>query len=87
MRTAVFIRTFDVSSKINYNWTKGVLMRSFDYGKLADKAWDNDILNLVAKIHEYKGRQDLFVRRKPKPAELDRLVEIAKYRVQKALIK
>ena len=53
-------------------------MRSFDYGKLADKAWDNDILNLVAKIHEYKGRQDLFVRRKPKPAELDRLVEIAK---------
>lgn len=53
-------------------------MRSFDYGKLADKAWDNDILNLVAKTHEYKGRQDLFVRRKPKPAELDRLVEIAK---------
>ena len=51
-------------------------MRTFDYGRLADKTWDTDILNLVAKIHEYKGRQDLFIRQKP--AELDRLVEIAK---------
>ena len=55
---------------------KGILMRSFDYSKLAEKAWDNEILNLVAKIHECKGRQDLFVRQKP--VELDRLVEIAK---------
>ena len=51
-------------------------MRSFDYSKLAEKAWDMDIVNLVAKIHECKGRQDLFVRQKP--VELDRLVEIAK---------
>ena len=51
-------------------------MRSFDYGKLADKAWGTDILNLVAKIHECKGRQDLFIRQKL--MKLDRLVEIAK---------
>ena len=51
-------------------------MRSFDYGRLADKAWGTDILNLVAKIHECKGRQDLFLRQKP--VELDRLVEIAR---------
>ena len=51
-------------------------MRSFDYSKLYDKAWDTDILNLVAKIHECKGRQDLFIRQKP--VELTRLVEIAK---------
>ena len=51
-------------------------MRKFDYNSLAKRNWDNDILNLVAKIHECKGRQDLFVRQKP--AELDRLVEIAK---------
>ncbi len=51
-------------------------MRSFDYNRLKDKAWDTDILNLVAKIHECKGRQDLFIRQKP--IELDRLVEIAK---------
>lgn len=51
-------------------------MRSFDYNKLAERTWDTDILNLVAKIHECKGRQDLFIRQKP--MELTRLVEIAK---------
>ena len=51
-------------------------MRSFDYSRLYDKAWDTDILNLVAKIHEYKGRQDLFIRQRP--VELDRLIEVAK---------
>ena len=51
-------------------------MRKFDYLSLAKRAWDMDILNLVAKIHEYKGRQDLFIRRKF--AELDKLVEIAR---------
>ena len=40
-------------------------MRSFDYSKLYEKAWDTDILNLVAKIHECKGRQDLFFKQKP----------------------
>ena len=52
------------------------MMRTFDYSSLEQKQWGTDILNLVARIHECKGRQDLFVRQKP--AELDRLVEIAK---------
>ncbi len=51
-------------------------MRSFDYNCLADQTWDMDILNLVAKIHEYKGRQDLYIMQKP--VELERLIEIAK---------
>ena len=51
-------------------------MRGFDYNALADRTWDTDILNLVAKIHEYKGRQALFARQKP--VELERLVEIAR---------
>ena len=51
-------------------------MRKFDYLSLAKRTWDTDILNLVAKIHEFKGRHDLFIRRKP--AELARLVDIAK---------
>lgn len=51
-------------------------MRRFDYSTLAEKTWDIEILNLVAKIHECKGRQDLYIRQKP--TELDRLVEIAK---------
>ena len=55
---------------------KGGIMRSFGYSRLYEKAWDTDMLNLVAKIHECKGRQDLFIRQKP--VELDRLVEIAK---------
>ena len=51
-------------------------MRKFDYKKLSEKSWDNEILLLCSKIHECKGRQDLFVRQKP--ARLDRLVEISK---------
>lgn len=51
-------------------------MRKFDYKKLSEKSWENEILLLCSKIHECKGRQDLFVRQKP--AQLDRLVEISK---------
>lgn len=51
-------------------------MREFNYNKLKNVRWDNDILGLVAQIHEYKGRQTLFL--KQKPATLEKLVEIAK---------
>ena len=51
-------------------------MRTFDYDKLALKAWDTELLNLVAKIHECKGRQDLFARKKT--VELGRLIQIAR---------
>ena len=51
-------------------------MRSFDYSSLADRTWDNEILSYISKIHEYKGKQELFLRQKP--VELNRLIEIAK---------
>lgn len=51
-------------------------MREFDYKKFIDSEWDSEILALVGKIHEYKGRQDFYL--KQKPQELNRLVEIAK---------
>lgn len=51
-------------------------IRTFNYNNLKNKKWDSEILGLVAQIHEYKGRQELYL--KQKPAELDRLVEIAK---------
>lgn len=51
-------------------------MREFYYRKLAARTWDNEILSYVAKIHEHKGRQELFLRQKP--VELNRLIEIAK---------
>jgi len=43
-------------------------MRNFDYCKLAKRSWDSEIIGLVAQIHEYKGRQELYL--KQKPAEL-----------------
>lgn len=51
-------------------------MRNFNYKKLKDIKWDSEMLGLVAQIHEYKGKQTLFL--KQKPATLEKLVEIAK---------
>ena len=51
-------------------------MRNFDYSILTKRSWDSEIIGLVAQIHEYKGRQELYL--KQKPAELDRLIEVAK---------
>ena len=51
-------------------------MRKFDYSNLKNKMWDSKIINKIAKIHEAKGRQELFLERKP--VELDKLVELAK---------
>ena len=51
-------------------------MREFNYHKFESFKWDNEVLNYLALIHEYKGRQELFARQKP--VELRRLVEVAK---------
>ena len=36
----------------------------FDYMKLADRLWDGEVVSYIAKIHECKGRQELFTRQK-----------------------
>ena len=65
-----------------YNWGKEYSlweekeMRNFDYSHLKDRTWDNEILSYIAKIHEFKGKQELYFRQKT--VELERLVEIAK---------
>ena len=51
-------------------------MRTFDYSYLAERTWDTEIISYISKIHEYKGKQALFLRQKP--VELNRLIEIAK---------
>ena len=51
-------------------------MRNFDYSYLKNRTWDNEILTYVAKIHEFKGKQELYIRQKP--VELERLIEVAK---------
>lgn len=37
-------------------------MRKFDYNFLKNRTWDNEILSYVAKIHEYKGKQEFYIR-------------------------
>lgn len=51
-------------------------MRHFDYTGLKNKTWDNEVINYLSLIHEYKGKQTSYLQQKP--SELKRLVEIAK---------
>lgn len=51
-------------------------MRKFIYSKYRDYKWDGEIMGLVAGIHEYRGRQTMYLSQRP--AVLDKLVEIAK---------
>ena len=51
-------------------------MRTFNYGELKNKKWDNEIVGYVSQIHEHKAKQELFL--KQKPQDLEKLVEIAK---------
>lgn len=70
----------DFSPKTNYNLGENMWerekMRSFDYSDLMHKTWDSEILGLVAQIHEYKGRQELYL--KQRPEALDKLIEVSK---------
>ena len=51
-------------------------MREFDYSRFENCSWDNEIISYLTKIHEHKGRQELFSRQKPD--DLEKLTEIAK---------
>ena len=46
---------------------RGENMRAFDYKLLKSKKWDNEIIAYIAQIHEYKARQNLFLKQKPLP--------------------
>lgn len=50
-------------------------MRNFNYETLKEKKWDFEILNYIANIEKYKGRQEIFLSQKPQT--LDNLVELA----------
>ena len=51
-------------------------MRHFYYAGLKNKTWDNEIVNYLSLIPEYKGKQSSYIHQKP--SEMERLVEIAK---------
>lgn len=50
-------------------------MRNFNYSKLESHTWDSEILELVAKIHEFKGRHEVLSKNSDR---LERLVDLAK---------
>lgn len=52
------------------------MYKVFDYSKLESRTWDKEILNYIGLIHEYKGRQQLYLAQRPD--ELDKLIELAK---------
>ena len=51
-------------------------MREFNYCVIPDELFCSDIMNLVSAIHEYKGKQELFI--EAKPDILNAMLEIAK---------
>ncbi len=51
-------------------------MKIFDYGKYSAANWNGKIISYIARIHEFKGRQGLFVQQKP--SELTKLIATAK---------
>lgn len=51
-------------------------MRDFNYSAIKDQKWDSEVLGLVAAIYKEAGKQELYLKQRPK--ELEKLVEIAK---------
>jgi Fic family protein len=53
-----------------------MVMRTFNYSEIKNQKWDSDILSLIAAIYKEAGKQEMYL--KHRPAELEKLVEIAK---------
>ena len=51
-------------------------MRNFDYTTIPVELMNHELMNLVSAIHEYKGKQELFI--EAKPDVLEAMLEIAK---------
>ncbi len=51
-------------------------MRIFHYSKIKNQKWDSEILGLIAAIYKEAGKQEMYLKQRPK--ELEKLVEIAK---------
>ncbi len=51
-------------------------MRRFDYTELQNKTWDNEVINCLSLIHEYRGKQSVYMQQIPQGME--RLIEVAK---------
>ncbi len=54
----------------------GEHMRDFNYSLISKKTWDSEVLSYIAAIYKEAGKQEMYLKQRPK--ELERLVEIAK---------
>lgn len=60
----------------------GVIMRKFNYLELMDLSLPASIYNMIADIHEYKGKQELYVENYPDV--LDKMIDVAKIQSTKS---
>lgn len=51
-------------------------MREFNYSLIRENKWDSEMLELIAAIYKEAGKQEMYLKRRPK--ELEKLVNIAK---------
>lgn len=51
-------------------------MRTYNYSEIKNQKWDSEILSLIAAIYKEAGKQEMYLKQRPK--ELEKLVEIAK---------
>lgn len=51
-------------------------MRRFNYSEIKNQKWDSGTLGLIAAIYKEAGKQEMYLKQRPK--ELEKLVEIAK---------
>ena len=79
-----FSPVFLFHSQICYNGEKkgGDLLREFNYLKLMELSLPVNIYHTIAKIHEYKGKQELYV--KNYPDVLDKMIDVAKIQSTKS---
>lgn len=52
------------------------MKKIFDYSKLIDRKFDKETINYIGLIHEFKGRQELFLNQRKD--DLNKLIEISK---------
>ena len=41
-------------------------MRDFNYSAIKDQKWDSEVLGLVAAIYKEAGKQELYLKQRPK---------------------
>ena len=55
----------------------GDWMRAFDYAAIRQELFTPEIVNLLTAIHEYKGKQELFI--EAQPDVLKAMLEVASH--------